>query len=342
MTSLLRRALALACIVTGLGCALTPRGMARDIATVSPPAAINSTLRALNDDENQRLMVQLLSSPEMHQAARGLAGEIADGTMEALTESERIARIEAMSTRYLETMTRALMRSMAAGMRRDLAPAITAMMRETVAATMHEALSEGYQRDLERVAGGLTRASVESASRAMAEGISRDLVPSIRTALLNEQTANALSVASRSLAREVVLGSNDAMTQLQHQQERTGRASFLSRLSSLTEDGVKVMQLVAVVAGALALLLGAWVLRLIFKGRRVQAESERNAASAVMFAEAIRAAEGKPWSQELTDLLHQRLKGDAVAGMIDEVLKPKPSRRNKPTTRPSQPNPRHA
>ncbi|MDB4931049.1 MAG: hypothetical protein JWM10_3533 [Myxococcaceae bacterium] len=342
MNSLLRRMAAVAWVVTGLGCALTPRGMARDIATVSPPAAINSTLRALNDDENQRLMVQLLSSPEMHQAARGLAGEIADGTMEALTEPERIARIEAMSTRYMEVMTRALIRSMAQGMRRDMAPVIAAMMRETVATTMREALSEGYQRDLERVAGGLTRATVESASRAMAEGISRDLVPSIRTALLNEQTANALGAASRSLAREVVLGSNDAMTQLQHQQERTGRTSFLSRISSLTEDGVTVMRLVAIIAGSLALALGAWVARLIFKGRRVQAESERNAASAVMFAEAIRAAEGKPWSKELTDLLHERLKGEAVAGMIDEVLQPKPTRGGRGAKRNTIPSPRHA
>jgi hypothetical protein len=345
MNSLLRRIVAVAWIVTGLGCALTPRSMARDIASASPPAAINSTLRALNDDENQRLMVQLMASPEMRDATRGLAGEIADGTLEALTEPERLARIEAMSTRYLESMTRALMRGMAQGMRRDMAPVLAQMMRETVASTMREALNENLQRDLERVAGGVTRATVDSASRAMAEGISRDLVPSIRTALLNEQTASALGAASRSLAREVVLGSNDAMTQLQHQQERTGRPSFLSRISSLTEDGVTVMRLVAIVAGALALLLAAWVARLIFKGRRIQAESERNAASAVMFAEAIRAAEGKPWSNELTDLLHQRLKGEAVSGMIDQVLQPRPTRGGRPALRPSSPSiptPRHA
>lgn len=313
-------------LTAGIGCALTPRGVAREVATVTPPAAINATLRALNDAENQRLVVQLMASPAMREAARTLASEIADGTLTGLTEPERIERIEQMSARYVAAITRAITRSMAEGLRQDLGPAIAEVTREAVAGSMREALREGYQRDLERVAAGLTRTTVEAASRGMAEGITRDLVPSMRDALLNEQNARAFGAASRSLAREVVLGSNDAMTQLQRQQERGGRPSFLSRLSSLTEGGVKLMQLVAVVAVSLALLLGAWVLRLIMRGRRMQAESERNAASAVLFAEAIRASEGKPWSRELTELIQQRLHSEAVTGMIDEVLKPRPTR----------------
>lgn len=322
----IRLAAALLLAMVGAGCALTPRGMARDLGAAAPPAAIHSTLQALNDDQNQRLLMQLLSSPETREATRALAGAIADGTLATLTEDERIERIEAMSTRYMASLTRTLTRSMAEGMRRDLAPAIAELMRQTVASSMREALREGYQRDLERVAGGLTRATVEAASQGMAEGIRRDLVPALRSALSEEQTARALGAASRSLAREAVLGSNDAMTQLQRHQERGGRPSFLSQVSSLTEGGVKLMQLVAGVAVALVVLLAAWVLRLILRSRRIQAESERHAASAVKFAQAIRAAEGKPWSKELTELLQERLEGAAVAGLLDEVLAPRPPR----------------
>lgn len=323
----IRLAAALLLVMVGAGCALTPRGMARDLGAAAPPAAIHSTLQALNDDQNQRLLMQLLTSPETREATRALAGAIADGTLATLTESERIARIEEMSTRYMASLTRTVTRSMAEGMRRDLAPAIAELMRQTVASSMREALREGYQRDLERVAGGLTRATVEAASRGMAEGISRDLVPALRNALSEEQTARALGAASRSLAREVVLGSNDAMTQLQRHQESSGRPSFLGQVSSLTEGGVKLMQLVALVAVVLVVLLTAWVLRLILRSRRIQAESERHAASAVKFAQAIRAAEGKPWSKELTELLQERLEGAAVAGLLDEVLTPRPPTR---------------
>lgn len=327
--------LGVVCVMASAGCALTPRSIAREMASATPPAAIQSTLHALNDAENQRLVTQLIESPELHLAARNFAGEIADSAMDVMTEPERVARIEEMSSRYAATLTRTLTRSIAAGLRRDLAPAIAEVTRETVAGVLREALREGYQRDLERVAGGVTRATVEAASRSMAEGLARDLIPTLRQSLGNEQTATALASVSRALAREVVLGSNDAMTQLQRQQERTGHTSFLSRLSSLTEDGVKIMQLIAVAAVALAVLLGVWVLRLTLRGRRMQAESERNAAAAMMFAEAIRASEGKPWSKELTDILQQRLNSDAVTGLIDEVLTPREKGKARRATRPS-------
>jgi len=322
----IRLAAALLLVLSSAGCALTPRSMARELGASAPPAAIQSTLHALNDDQNQRLLMQLLTSPETREATRVLAGAIADGTLATLTDSERLERIEAMSTRYMASLTRTVTRTMAEQMRRDIAPAIAEMMRQTVASSMREAMSEAYQRDLERVASGLTRATVEAASRGMAEGIGRDLVPALRTALSEEQTASAIRAATRSLAHEAVLGSNDAMTQLQRQQERGGRPSFLSQVSSLTTGGVKLMQLVAAVAIALVLLLAAWVLRLILRSRRIQAESERYASSAVKFAQAIRAAEGKPWSKELTELLQERLEGAAVAGLLDEVLAPRPTR----------------
>jgi hypothetical protein len=328
------------------GCAVTPRTIARDLAAVTPPVAINSTLHALNDDENQRLVLALLRSPELRGAARELSESVADGALGAMTEPERMARIERMSSRYVASLTRTVTRSMAEGMRRDLGPALVAMTRDAVTSTMREslreALREEHQRAIERVVGGVTRSAVEAATRGASEGVARDLVPAIRDALLQEQTARALASATRSLAREAVLGSNEAMTQIQRQQERTGRPSFLSRISNLTEDGVKIMRMVTVVAVALALLLGAWVLRLYLRGRRIQAESERNAASAVLFAEAIRAAEGKPWSGELTDIIQQRLRGDAVSGMIDEVLKPRDAkgRNGHRASRPSS-APRH-
>lgn len=331
MISLLRRWLGVWFIAASVGCVLSP-GTARDLASTTPPLAINSTLRALNEEENQRLVVRLLASPEVREATRALAAALADGTMSAMTEPERVERIEQISSRYVATLTRSVTRSMAEGLRSDLAPALAQMTRVMVSNAMREAMREGYQRDLERVASGVSRASADAASRGMAEGITRDLVPAMREALLNEQTAGAMRTAIRSLAREAVLGSNEAMTQIQRQQDRGAQPSFLSRLSSMSEDGVRIMRLVTVIAIVLVLALGVWVLRLVLRGRRVAAESERNAASAVLFAQAIRAAEGKPWSKELTEILQERLKDDAVAGMLDEVLKPRPpsGRRRRP------------
>lgn len=323
------------CALGAFGCALTPRGIARDIASASPPAAIHSTLTALNDQDNQRLLVQLLDSPQMHQAARAFASEIADGTLSAMTEPERLGRIEEMSTRYVATITRAISRAMSDGLRRDLGPAIAQVMRETVTTTMREALSESYQRDMERVASGLTRATVEAASRGMAEGVTRDIAPAMRNALLDPETLRALGLVGRAMTREVVFGTNDAMTQLQRQHENGSQSSLIGRLTSATSDGLKALQWTAIAVGAVAVLLALWVVRLIMKSRKLQAESESHAASAVMFAEAIRAAEGKPWEKELTDLLRQRLKGDEVDTLLTKVLGRPPAEARRPTDRPS-------
>lgn len=299
------------------GCASTARDMAREV----PQPAINATLRALNEQENQRLMTQLLTSPEVHRAARDFASEVADGTLAALAEPERLARVEEMSSRYVGTLTRIAARSMAEGLRRDLGPAMVGVMRDAVAGTMREVMREGYQRDMERVAAGLTRAAVDAASRGAAEGLRRDVGPAIGEALRDEDTRRSLGALMRVLTREAVLGSNDAVTQAQHSQERSGRPSFLSRVTSITESSARIMELAVAAAVVVALLLGLWVVRLIVRSRKVQAEAERSTASAVLLAEAIRAAEGKPWASELTELLRVKLQRDDAHELIDEVLR---------------------
>jgi hypothetical protein len=264
--------LILSLAIAPFGCAVTPRSIARDLAAVTPPVAIHSTLHALNDDENQRLVVALLRSPELREAARELSVGVADGALGAMAEPERMARIEQMSERYVASLTRAVTRSLAVAIRSDLGPALAAVTRDAVASTLREALREEHQRAFERVVGGVTRSAVAAATRGAAEGVARDLVPAIRDALLQEQTAQALASALRALAREAVLGSNEAMAQAQRQQDRTGRPSFLSRLSNLTEDGAKIMRMVTVVVVALVVLLAVWVLRRYRRGRRILAE----------------------------------------------------------------------
>lgn len=162
---------------------------------------------------------------------------------------------------------------MAAGLQHELAPALAEAMRAGVASSMREVLRAEHQSDIDRVATALTRATVDAMSRGMAEGLARDLIPSLRDALLDERTANALHAGTRELARQVVLGSNDAMTQLQRQQDRGAPPSFLGGVSSVTAGGVRILGLLAASAVALIVLLSAWVLRLTLRGRRLRSES---------------------------------------------------------------------
>ena len=331
--------LALALSLGAFGCAST----ARDITRATAPAAIAGTLEGLTDRNNQRMMRELLDGPEMRRAARGFAAEVVDASLDTLTEPERVARIEAMAERYLGSMTQVMMRSMAQGMRRELTPALAGMVRATVASAMREALSEGYQRDLERVTAGLTRAAVRSASEGMAEGLTRDLGPALQRTLTDEGTVRALGASSRALARELVLGSNDALAQIQRDQER-GRAppSLLSRITKLSDSGMQIAQWVAIGGVVLSIALAMWVARLLIRARRAQVESERNAADALILAEAIRDAEGRPWAQELTDIVKDRLRSKADPDSLDALLRRRSTVPSAPRARLHTQRPSHA
>ena len=303
---------------TSLGCATTQ--VARDLTRGATSSAINTGLRTLDTAENQRLIARLMQSPEVHNAARALAADMVDSSLDLLSAPERQARIEEISARYVSTLTRAAVQGMAEGVRRDFAPVMAHAMKQAVAASMHEMMNEGYQRDLERVASGVTRATVEAATRSMAEGMARDMGPALRAALEDEQTRRALGSASRTLAREVVFGSNEALAEIQRQQERSGRPSLLSGLATFTERGMRVAQWGAVALVVGGILLALWIARLISRSRRAQADSERNAAAAVLLAEAIRASEGKPWGNELAEILGSRLQRESATNLLDEIL----------------------
>ena len=303
---------------TSLGCATTQ--VARDLTRGATSSAINTGLRTLDTAENQRLIARLMQSPEVHNAARALAADMVDSSLDLLSAPERQARIEEISARYVSTLTRAAVQGMAEGVRRDFAPVMAHAMKQAVAASMHEMMNEGYQRDLERVASGVTRATVEAATRSMAEGMARDMGPALRAALEDEQTRRALGAASRTLAREVVFGSNEALAEIQRQQERSGRPSLLSGLATFTERGMRVAQWGAVALVVGGILLALWIARLISRSRRAQADSERNAAAAVLLAEAIRASEGKPWGNELAEILGSRLQRESATNLLDEIL----------------------
>ena len=261
MSCSLARGVALWWFVALGGCALSPRGIARD----ATPAAITAALGALNDQDNQRLVLQLLASPEMREAARSFAAEATDGALGALSEPARQERLERMSARYLAALSRVHTRALAAALRSELSPAIAAVVRLSVATALREALRAETRSDLDRLA------------REMVTELGHALVPALRDALLDARTAGELRAGARTLGREAVIGGNEAMTHIQRQQDRGARSSFLGEVSSLTTGGMRVLGLAA--AAAVVLLVG-WTLRLALWGRRLRAEVARQEPSA--------------------------------------------------------------
>ena len=235
-----RRAALLAtwCAAATLGCSATT--LTRDMATAAPPAMIDATLASLADRRTQRMIVALLDSPDVHAAARTFAADLADGSLAVLSEPARTARVEALSEAYLHALVRAAGRTFAASLRDDLGPALAAVARSSAAA----------------------------ATEGAADGVQRSLGPALRGALRDPETAAAASALVRALAREAVIGSNEAMSEIQRTQQRPGGATFLGGMTSLAQGGVNALRVAGVALAAACAIAVAWAVRRALRTRR--------------------------------------------------------------------------
>lgn len=310
--------LTLLLLVSGPGCA----GTVHDVARGAIPGAMTGTLEGLNSRENQRLARQLLEDPEIRRTARTFAAEVLDDGLTVLSEPEREARIQQISAQYIAAMSRAITRSMATGLREDLGPAMTSMMRTAMRQTMRDALDENFQRNVQQVVGNITASTIASASRAMADSLTRDMAPALASTLTDPRLTAAMSQTTQGMGRDLVVGVNAGLLDVQRQQ---GERSFLSNLGVAAKEGVSTVRWVAIAGLGASVLLTLFVVFLLVRNRRAKADSERNAADAIMLAEAIRAAEGQPGSEQLIELVRKQLKhpedSDPLAGMLERLQK---------------------
>ncbi|MBL8685009.1 MAG: hypothetical protein JNK05_37885 [Myxococcales bacterium] len=249
--------------------------MSREIARSATPTAIRATLDTLDQRETQRRITHLMASPELRAAALTLTEQMLDVTLTALAEPERRRRIQALSRSYVLALTRAVVLGGARGVEQDLSPAFTRMLVAAIAGALREALDDRHQRALERAIIGVTNAAVHAATKGMVEGFQHDLSPALRDALTSPENIAAGGALARTIAREAVLGSNEAMTQLQRTQERTGRASFLGSLNHLTERSVSMVNAAVSLAVLAIIALCLWFLRRFVLLRRARQRDQR-------------------------------------------------------------------
>ncbi len=286
-------------LLLSVGCAATTRSATRG----ATQGVVDGTLDSLSERETQRRALALLRDPEVRAASRALFEQALDGTLASLSEPERAARIEAMTVRYIRVISQAATAGIADGIRRDLTPAMASMMRRAMRASLQEALGEPMRRDLGRMTEELTRSATLGAMRGMTEGLRTEVGPAMQAMLRDPHIAGPVSANARTLTREAVLGSNDALKQIQAEQERTGRTSLLGNLARLGDTGARFALAISVLGLLVIAGLLVWVWRLATRSRLAEAASLESAERARLFSEVIHASEDKPWGPELHDIL---------------------------------------
>ena len=148
-------------IVSLSACAHAAGKAAGEAAGAAAPPAISETLRTLNEPENRQLLGELLSMPEVRNAANNLAQGFTDGALDGLSDEERQAKLREMATAFVESLTRAMGQSMS----REITPQIRALAAGTVSAALDEAFSKRNQQQLNGFITSLTGVAMASAAR---------------------------------------------------------------------------------------------------------------------------------------------------------------------------------
>jgi hypothetical protein len=295
------------------GCSIPTRVTAAnpEIGRKMTPVVIDEGLTKMDEAETKRRIERMMASPEMKAVEQELIAGLVDGSLSALGDEERSARISELTTQYMRRVAQSAVRGALDG-----------------------AMTEEHQRDLRRFAGSLMAASVgqlkqsldeanlgrsvssalnEHVGPAMETVLRENLGPAAAALLGNEELTRALGATARTIGREMVLGAHEALAEIQEKSAPSDGTSLLSRLGSLTRKGTQLVSTLTWAVGAVAIALAVWVVRLLVQRRRYSTESEARAMTTRLLTEAIKASEGKPWSDELIQALEERFRAEEEA-----------------------------
>jgi len=236
-----------------MGCAIPTRiaAMNSEIIPQVTPVVFDSGLRAMADPVNELRVQRMLASPEVKAIQRELVSGLLDGSLAALEEKQRGARIGELSGRYAVTMVRALSR--------EVVPAVKGAAAEAL-----NAPSTGIS---PAIAGAMTG----ELGPALQKVLRDNLGPGLAEALGSEEVNRALGATARVMGREMVLGANEGLTTI-HANKPNNGPTLLDSVSSLAAQGTSLAKVLAWLGGAAAVLLGIWVVRLLTQRRRYRRE----------------------------------------------------------------------
>lgn len=306
------------------GCAHQARSIAGAIAEEVPEPFITEGLRTLSEEQTREMLVDVLGMPEIRVATRELVGSVTDGTIDALSDSSRAARLTDLSEQFVLRISTAL----SSVLERDIGPAMVRTLSQSLDSSLRHILSEETQN---RIGMAVARVAQESTA-ALAMAIRDELGPALRSELGSPEMQSAIVDTSRTMSRGVVLGIQDAFEEIDARHGRTPD-TILTRLQDAASTGFGLLQWGIVVLLIAFLILSGFLLRAIARAREHEAEAHRREAAIVAFTEAIKNTEGKPWSPELLDLLKESFRDSEHAVYLRDVLR---RNRHLRVTRPEQ------
>jgi hypothetical protein len=333
-------------LVLHAGCAHTVGEMAGAAATSATPAVINESLKTLDTDATRKLILDLLSNPDVQKSAQMLIARLTDGALDALSRPERAERIAQLAEMFLTRIFAAVEHTLHTA----IGPEVANMVSETVDAALQHAMSpENQERMADTVAKVTERAVTVLATTVNAQMhttlrtvLREDLGPALRDGLNDKATQDALGATMRTMTKQAMLGMQDAFVEIDKRDHQGAvPPTLFSRMQRLAVEGSNLARYVAIALGALVLLLGFWLFRTRSRVSLVTREADRREAALLSLAQAIKSTEDKAWSPELRDAIENALRDDEKAEYLRELWRTNKAARLSPGVVVPPPPPTH-
>lgn len=307
------------------GCAVPIRiaDINRDLPRNVMPALVQAGVDTMSDPMTQKRVQHLLADPEVRAMQKALVAGLVDGTLATLSDRERAERIGALTTQAVTGIIRGATRELGQGLAdatggavdSALSPerrrALEGLVSAVVMTTFRAAVQGLREAEVGKV---LATAITQDLGPALHKSLGSDLAPGLAELLRNEELNQALGQTARMLGREMVLGATEGLAKAQQPKED---GSLLSRAAELAHQGARLFGTAAWLLVAIIIALLVWTLKLRTQARGYREEAARRAAATHLLTEASKAAEGKPWAEELLASLQERLaaQDEAIAAL---------------------------
>ncbi|WP_146652599.1 hypothetical protein [Labilithrix luteola] len=300
------RAAILALVLPVAGCASALERASANVPRTATPVVIDETIKALEDQATRERLAKVIATPEVQQAIRELANAAIPGVLDGVTDEESKARIEAFTKDIVSVIARVVM----------------ATIRPAVHEAMSEALSSEVRTTLDELVRNVAASAAHSAMRAAADDFPTTISPAMRTALAeglaSPEVRTAAAGTAHDLARSAVLGSREAVMEIQDAQ--TGRGPVQRVALFLVKAGWALLLFTTLFVG----LIVTGMLSLRRRATRAEAASEASARHVRKLATLMLRAGNGGWSEADRESVEAALEEE------EEPPSPRPRRRRRP------------
>lgn len=278
------RLVALLALLVTCGCGGVIRGASTEVPRAATPVVIDETLRMLEDPETRKRIAAVLASPEVKASIEDLASTFTNGALEGMTTEEAKAHLEKLAGTVATTFSRAAGK----GIEAEVAPAI----HRAVRASLAEALGPEQRKAIADQVSNATVAVTRDVSRTLGAELPPAMMKAIALELQRPETRERLGLATERTAKNVILGSADAVREIQVE---SGAPSLRQRLTR----ALVALAGVSVLLGAVAVGLGAWIHAVQRRAKRAEEQRDRQQRIAQRFMAMMASTHGKPYADDL-------------------------------------------